>query len=205
MKKLISLLVAVCMIATSFCIVHADTAFDPTGWNDANGYYWKIDGTTLYLHYTTTAPNYTVKDNLNEEDRPWIVANANNRTSITSAVMTGKPGQIGERTFFEMSSLTNIEFPEDIWTIGAFAFKGCPLTGAMIIPGTVTFVGAGAFNGNSNASAVKVGSLAGLPKLGNITLMRPIELYNVGNKVIDVFGAKSESQWGTAENAWFAN
>ena len=64
---------------------------------------------------------------------------------------------IGERAFFECSSLTNITIPESVNRIGDDAFIGCSNLTSIMIPNSVTSIGRSAFSYCSSLESIVVG------------------------------------------------
>lgn len=66
--------------------------------------------------------------------------------SLARVTLSASLYSIPEYTFAVCQSLTNVEIPNSVSSIGAGAFQGCGIT-EMIIPDNVRNIGEGAFNG----------------------------------------------------------
>ncbi|MBO5529452.1 MAG: leucine-rich repeat protein [Bacilli bacterium] len=86
---------------------------------------------------------------------------------IIPSVYDGKPvTSIGEYAFYDFydcSSLTSVEIPESVTSIGGGAFSRCSSLTSVTIPGSVTSIGESAFNGCSSLTSVEIpGSVASI-------------------------------------------
>ena len=63
---------------------------------------------------------------------------------------------IGERAFYNCSSLTSITIPNSITSIGGWAFSGCSSLSSLTIPNSVTNIGKAAFNSCENIATIIV-------------------------------------------------
>ena len=64
--------------------------------------------------------------------------------------------RIGDRAFFQCSSLTSVTIPNSVTSIGAFAFYQCYVLTRVTIPNSVTSIGAWAFSGCQNLTSVTI-------------------------------------------------
>lgn len=78
----------------------------------------------------------------------YIFRNCKNLTTVENFSLTGITVLNG--VFYECESLTYIQLPETLETIGDDAFAGYPLAGELIIPSSVVNIGARAFEGCTN-------------------------------------------------------
>ena len=72
---------------------------------------------------------------------------------------------IGARAFYYNNTLTGISIPEGVTTIGIYAFAGCAVLKAVIIPGSVKEIGALAFYNCGDLEQVTLSS--GVTTIGN--------------------------------------
>lgn len=73
--------------------------------------------------------------------------------SIVSLILSNSLKELSEYVFYGCRSLQNINIPESVNTIGAHAFEHCDLK-SVIIPSSVTFIGADAFCWNYHIETV---------------------------------------------------
>ncbi|MDD6751332.1 MAG: leucine-rich repeat domain-containing protein [Bacteroidales bacterium] len=77
-----------------------------------------------------------------------------NCSSLTSINIPESVTSIGEYTFQNCSSLTNINIPESVTSIGEYTFQNCSGLTSINIPKSVTIVGTGAFRGCSSLKSI---------------------------------------------------
>ena len=151
-KRLISLLVAVCMMITMLPLsavtaFAADTAA-PTGTAIVNGceYDYKIntaDG-------TATITKFRAPDDHGSYD--ITIPTAFGRFPVTD---------IGDYAFSGCHSLTTLSLGENIKTIGSYAFYDCTqITGSVTIPQSVTSIGNEAFRWCSGIDSLTINNAA---------------------------------------------
>lgn len=97
--------------------------------------------------------------------------------------------EIGERAFFNRTSLTEIVIPESVTSIGSKAFQYCESLAEIDIPGSVTSIGDYAFNNctaleeiNIPEGVTSIGSFAfnGCSKLAEIAIPEGVESVGEG-------------------------
>ena len=136
-KRLISLLVAVCMMITMLPL-SAVTAFAAdTEWHDADDGIYKY-WYTLNSDNTATIRSFAGPVDSTETHAPYdIVIPA----TLDGYTVTG----LGEQSFFERTSLGSVTLGKNIQTIGEEAFYACPILKTLTINGAVTSMGKDAF------------------------------------------------------------
>ncbi len=78
-------------------------------------------------------------------------------TSLTSVEIPNSVTSIGDGAFRDCSGLTSIEIPNSVTSIGNWAFCGCSgLTGSQVIPNSVTSIGEGAFYDCGGLTSVEI-------------------------------------------------
>ena len=175
-KRLISLLVAVCMMITMLPL-SAVTAFaaDTSTVHEANdgddiykyAYKENEDGTATITEFLgpvdpKKAPALYVIDIPTELDGRRVTglgnysfaANSDDGSTydplcsnIRSVNIPQKVTSIGERAFYDCKNLTTLVLGEDIKTIGNYAFECCTSLTGVTIPQSVTSIGYSAFEG----------------------------------------------------------
>ena len=109
--------------------------------NDGNIYYVDENG----IRYVLKDGNATVarqSESLSGDiEIPSRISYKNDIYNVTS---------IGEKVFYNCSSLTNITIPDSVTSIGSYAFRGCSSLTSITIPDSVTSIGFSAFDGCSS-------------------------------------------------------
>ena len=85
------------------------------------------------------------------------------QTSITEINIPGSVRSIGSQTFFDIPTLTSVILNEGLQTIGGWAFWGTSIT-EIYIPSSVTSIGQGAFEDIDNLTSVTLNE--GLQTIG---------------------------------------
>lgn len=67
---------------------------------------------------------------------------------------------IGEKAFYNCSSLISVTIPENVTSIGDDAFNGCSVLASINIPSSVNSIGARAFTGCSSMSSIHITDLS---------------------------------------------
>ena len=136
-KRLISLLVAVCMMITMLPL-SAVTAFAAdTEWHPAD------DGTYKYWYTLNSDNTATIRSFVGPVDPTKTPApyNITVPTELEGHTVTG----LGEQSFYERNFLESVTLGEKIQTIGEKAFYACPILKTLTINGAVTSMGKDAF------------------------------------------------------------
>lgn len=211
MKKLISLAMAFCLIASSLCVVYAEDS--EIQWNDvpaANGntaYKWAVVDTTLYLDYygyntgasgNTWATVEEYQAGSTDADkaavdyyqkRPW----QDSASTITDIVITGHSTKVGRNTFRDMAALKNVTLDPETTFLDDNAFMNCKSLGPdFVVPATITDIDSGALMNTNIVSlifaettkAIDIENLTYMGRLRNITVMRPVTIK--GGAAIDM-------------------
>ncbi len=98
-------------------------------------------------------PKYDSRNNCNaiiESSTNTLIAGCKT-TTIPNSVTS-----IGDRAFFECSSLTSVTIPNSVTSIGNDAFCGCSGLTSVTIPNSVTSIGKYAFSGCSGLTSVTI-------------------------------------------------
>lgn len=79
-----------------------------------------------------------------------------NRTSLTEIVIPESVTSIGSNAFFQCASLTEIVIPDSVTSIGSKAFQYCESLAEIDIPGSVTSIGEDAFNNCTSLEEINI-------------------------------------------------
>ncbi len=98
---------------------------------------------------------------------------------------------IGDRSFFNCTSLTKVPIPNIVTTIGKYAFYGCTNLNSIIIPNSVTAIGSSAFNNCTSLTEVNITDLSAWCKIdfanyGSNPLYNAGHLYIAGKEIKDL-------------------
>ena len=85
---------------------------------------------------------------------------------MTSVTLPAGVTEIGERSFYNITALTEFNFSESLKTIGDFAFYGCGKLTRIVLPDSVESIGTSAFNRCSSLQEVVFGK--GLASIGSM-------------------------------------
>ena len=158
-KRLLSLLVALCMLAT-LLPVSALTAWaeDPpksgncgaTG--DGSDVTWQLtENTDDSITYTLTIRGSgAMKDYSTSFSRPWNSF----RGQITSVVISPGITSIGKCAFASFTKLTHVDIADSVISIGSQAFSYCSSLTDIKIPQSVTYIGGVVFRDCTNLSSI---------------------------------------------------
>ena len=158
-KRLLSLLVALCMLAT-LLPVSALTAWaeDPpksgncgaTG--DGSDVTWQLTENTddLSTYTLTIRGSGAMKDYPTSFSRPWNSF----RGQITSVVISPGITSIGKCAFASFTKLTHVDIADSVISIGSEAFSYCSSLTDIKIPQSVTYIGGVVFRDCTNLSSI---------------------------------------------------
>ncbi len=77
-------------------------------------------------------------------------------SSLTTINIPNSVTTIGSEAFFSCSSLATIDIPNSVTTIGSYTFYGCTSLTNINIPNSVTTIGDGAFSGCSSLTTINI-------------------------------------------------
>ena len=103
---------------------------------------------------------YTSADNLivipsNYDFGANVITNIINNNNIGKITFDGNVTEIGDRAFYNCSSLTSITIPDSVTSVGGNAFESCSLT-SVTIPDSVTEIGYDAFKDCHSLTSVTI-------------------------------------------------
>ena len=214
-KRLISLLVALCM-AVTLLPVSAITAWaedpDPpksgncgaTG--DGSGVTWQLtentDGSSTYT--LTISGSGAMEDYPFGSYQPWFSF----QKQITSVVISSGVTSIGNSAFASFYKLTHVDIADSVISIGASAFFLCSSLTNITIPQRVTHIGGLAFSRCTSLSSItlsnnitSIGNAAfkNCTNLTSITI--PSSVISIGSNVFDGCTSLNDIRYsGTSES-----
>ncbi len=106
-----------------------------------------------------------------------IAPNAFYRYSLTSIEIPSGVTSIGESAFYGCSSLTSIEIPSGVTSIEKSTFRGCSSLTSIEIPSGVTSIGESAFRGCSSLTSIEIPS--GVTSIGKFAFNGCSSLTNI--------------------------
>lgn len=212
-KRLISLLVALCM-AVTLLPVSAITAWaeDPpksgncgaTG--DGSGVTWLLtdntDGSSTYT--LTISGSGAMKDFQFGSHQPWYSF----QKQITSVVISSGITSIGNSAFALFANLTHVDIADSVISIGLDAFFYCSSLTDITIPQSVKYIGPMAFYHCTNLSSITLsnniisignGAFSECTTLTSITI--PGSVTSIGSNVFDGCTSLNDIRYsGTSES-----
>ena len=171
-KRLISLLVALCMAVTllpvSALTAWAEDPDPPKSGNcgatgDGSGVTWQLtENTDDPSTYTLTIRGSgAMEDYLMSGHQPW----RSFRDQITSVVVSPGVTSIGNLAFTRFSKLIHVDIADSVVSIGEGVFSECDSLTNITVPQSVTYIGVNAFNSCTNLSSITLST-------NNITSIR---------------------------------
>ena len=148
MKKILSLLVGLCIVTTCTIMSSAETNITPQ--IIENYMTWDIQGNTLYIEGNGIMENYELEGQGFDGPAPWY----SSRLDITKIVFEGNITSIGDYAFAYFENLTDVNIPASVRKIGKGAFGACSSLESIIIPKTVKAIETGAFATCSSLDAI---------------------------------------------------
>ena len=214
-KRLISLLVALCMAVTllpvSALTAWAEDPDPPKSGNcgatgDGSGVTWQLtENTGDSSTYTLTiSGSGSMKNFPFGSDQPWYSF----KQQITSVVIHPGVTSIGECAFSWFPKLTHVDIADSVISIGGSAFKSCSSLTDITIPQRVTHIGGLAFSRCTSLSSItlsnnitSIGNAAfkNCTNLTSITI--PSSVISIGSNVFDGCTRLNDIRYsGTSEN-----
>ncbi len=196
-KRLLSLLVALCM-AVTLLPVSAITAWaegppksgkcGATG--DGSGVTWQLTENTddPSTYKLTISGSGSMKNFPFGSDQPWYSF----KQQITSVVIHPGVTSIGECAFSWFPKLTHVDIADSVISIGGNAFKSCSSLTDITIPQRVTHIGGLAFSGCTSLSSITLSN--NITSIGNAAFQNctnltsitiPSSVISIGSNVFD--------------------
>ena len=151
-----------CSGLTSITIGNGVTSIGRRAFDDTGYYYdptnW--DNYVLYIEdYLIEAKDTISGVYIVKERTKKIVDGAfYDCTSLTSIDIPNSVTSIGDRAFYHCASLTSIDIPNSVTSIGTSAFAVCVNLTSIDIPDSVTSIGGGAFYNCNSLTSVTIGN-----------------------------------------------
>ena len=141
MKKLIRILLALCLLMTLAAPVFATEA--ETSGICGEDMTWTYADGILTITGTGTMDDF-------EETAPWDAF----KDEITRVELTGKITYIGARAFKDYDALTTVNFGSALYEIGTEAFKSCDGLTVIYLPASFKVFGESSFSSCPNLNAI---------------------------------------------------
>ena len=145
MIKKLSLLLFICIL--SALNINAEIYEGSCGENVS--FSLNLETGVLNITGTGDMTDYYITSNI-----PWY----SQMSKIKSVEISEGVTRIGERTFLNCTSLTNVSMPNSLTSIGYCAFAGCSALNSVIIPNNVTSIGKGGFQNCSGLVSLSIGN-----------------------------------------------
>ncbi len=139
-KKILSFVASAAMTISALCGAMSITASAAATSGTDNGVSWSIANGTLTLQPATSGSTAGTKDGTDASKFPWYAS----RTSITKVVVKEGITKLGNYAIGNYSTVTSVELPSSLTTIGQHALQSTSLT-SLTIPENVTQIGTFAF------------------------------------------------------------
>lgn len=202
-KKILGMVLALCMLATFVpCVNAATVKSGSAGYNCE----WVLDDSgTLIVSGSGNMYNQVLADGYGKQVYQVIIkngitsigegafyyyANNNQYYNMTSIEIPDSIKIIGKSAFENCKALRTINLPPSVTLIGDNAFENCSMVTKLTIPELVTTISAGTFQNCSSLSTVY------LPE--GITSIEDNAFKGCG-KLTDIFFAGSAEQWNNIE------
>ena len=115
-KRVLSVFLVLCFVLTLLPAAFADSA--PTSGTCGDNLTWRLDGNKLTISGTGDMYDY---DEWNDDTPPWYYY----RDRITEVVIEQGVTAIGKDGFWKLFSLTSVQLPGSLKSIGSSAFHDC--------------------------------------------------------------------------------
>ena len=131
------------LLLTLLCLSLSARAHDA----EVDGIFYNLDADNKTATVTFQGDNY---DSYNNEYSGDVVI----PETVTYDGITYSVTSLGERCFYDCSSLTSITIPNSVTSLGDECFSGCSYLTSITIPNTVTSLGNRCFEGCSSLTSI---------------------------------------------------
>ena len=156
MKKLLSLILAVCMLMSAVYAFPVNTAAAATSGTCGDNLTWEYDSSTYTLTISGTGAMTGYDCGLYNRTyvttAPWRPYYNTMKTVIIGDGVTS----IGSSAFYHCTSLTSVTIPDSVTSIGEGAFTWCTSLTSVTIPDSVTSIGNYAFSDCTSLTSITV-------------------------------------------------
>ena len=187
MKKLLALLLAILMLATT--VACTDMGEDP---NDSVVVNISVEAMThtdaatgdTYTYEFLNSTSVVITDFTSINYEPHTITIPDMVTVVTKKQGSGTTTEmemavaaIGDQAFYAMSNIAEVKFNKNLISIGAFAFANCESLNNLVIPENVTTIETGAFFGCDALANVTLTN--GLVTIGDSAFYSCVALENI--------------------------
>ena len=147
-------------------IIYCEATSKPSGWdfdwNDSNcPVVWDSANNDVadngYIYTTLNGTRYCIKDGMaTVEQQIENVTELNIPSNITYKGISYKVTSIGDRAFYNCTSLTSVTISNSVTSIGEYAFFNCTSLTSVTIPNSVTTIGDYTFGGCTSLTSVTI-------------------------------------------------
>ena len=163
-KRLLSLILALCMIVPMLCVTPVASAAATT----SGIYTYTVKNGEVTITKCATSASGSINIPSQIEGKPVVAIDSNafkERDSIVSVTVPSTVKELGYRAFYGCDALTTLTLSEGLKAIGGDAFNSCSGLKSVVIPNSVTELGFDAFSNCTRMTSVTIGN--GVTKIGD--------------------------------------
>ncbi len=163
MKKLLALSLACLMLLCSVACKKDKNATDGNGLDDFKEevvvYNTHVSGSDIYYFEDIDSETVKITGYKGSNDIHDIVIPTTVTAGTSADPVQKRVAAIDNCAFYSVSALRKVTLPEQLETVGEFAFAFCAQLETVVLPTTLTSIGKGAFQGSAiNALSIPEGS-----------------------------------------------